>query len=199
MVVYLSDWRVTFCARYRNWETRLNVQSVKGEIIPSKKKKKKKKKKKITTKACIVRSTFCSLVTQFRMGRTSVRNNLWPGCPDEAVNLTMVANVEVFVNKDRRVTLHGVTDQLSIGKPSEHQIFTKKIRMSNVSARDLCRNSWEEKQNKQQQKTKKHENRRRREWPILSVGMNMGSLCWTGNKSSVKAMETSWFTTFQDV
>ena len=47
------------------------------------------------------------------------------GRPAEAVTPTMVANVEVFVNKDYRVTLYGVAHQFSIGETSAHQIYTK--------------------------------------------------------------------------
>ena len=48
---------------------------------------------------------------------------------------TMVANVEVFVNKDRRVTLQETANQFSIGKASAYQILHEKIGMSKVSAR----------------------------------------------------------------
>ena len=47
----------------------------------------------------------------------------------------MVVNVEVFVNKDHRVTLQEVAYQFSIGKALAHQILNKKIAMSMVSAR----------------------------------------------------------------
>ena len=58
-----------------------------------------------------------------------------PGRPTEAVTPTMVANVEVFVNKDRRVTLQEIANQFSIGKVLAHQILHEKVGMSNVSAR----------------------------------------------------------------
>ena len=44
----------------------------------------------------------------------------------------MVANVEAFVNKDRRVTLQEVANKFSISKTSD---FTLKINVSKVSAR----------------------------------------------------------------
>ena len=47
----------------------------------------------------------------------------------------MVANVEVFVNKDCRVTLQEVANQLSVGKASAHQILHKKIGVSKTSAK----------------------------------------------------------------
>ena len=45
-----------------------------------------------------------------------MRDKPRPGRPAEAVTPTMVVNVEVFVNKDHRVTLQEVANQLSIGK-----------------------------------------------------------------------------------
>ena len=76
----------------------------------------------ILSKACISRSTFNSWILQFREDKTSVREKPWPGgvgtgwvVGTEAVPPTMVANVEIFVNKDRRVTLQKVANQLSIG------------------------------------------------------------------------------------
>ena len=65
-------------------------------------------------KACISRSTFNSWVLQFREGRTSVRDKSRPG-KAEAVAPTMVANVEVFVNNDRKVALQVVANQFNIG------------------------------------------------------------------------------------
>ena len=60
-----------------------------------------------------------------------------PGRPTEAVTSTMVANVEVFVNKDRRVTLQEIAtgSQFSIGKVLAHQTLHEKVGMSIVSAR----------------------------------------------------------------
>ena len=55
--------------------------------------------------------------------------------PAEAVIPTMVANVEAFVNKDRRVTLEEVANKLSIGKASAHKILHEPLAMSKVSAR----------------------------------------------------------------
>ena len=57
------------------------------------------------SKACLACSTFYSLVSQIREGRTSVKDKPRPGRPGEAVTTTMVANVEVFANKDHRMTL----------------------------------------------------------------------------------------------
>ena len=56
-----------------------------------------------------------SWVSQFREGRTSVRDKPRPRRPAEAVTPTIVANVEVLVNKNCRVTLQKVANQLSIG------------------------------------------------------------------------------------
>ena len=47
----------------------------------------------------------------------------------------MVVNVEVFVNKDHRVTLQEVAYQFSIGKESAHQILHEKLGMGKVNAR----------------------------------------------------------------
>ena len=44
----------------------------------------------------------------------------------------MVANVGVFVNKDRRVTLQDIANQFSIGKTSAYQILHEKIDISKV-------------------------------------------------------------------
>ena len=44
----------------------------------------------------------------------------------EAVNLTMVVNVEVFINKDPRITLQEAANQFSIVKASSYQILHKK-------------------------------------------------------------------------
>ena len=49
-----------------------------------------------------------------------MRDKPRPGRPAETVNPTLVANVEVFVNKDRRVTLQNIADQFSTGKASVH-------------------------------------------------------------------------------
>ena len=46
-----------------------------------------------------------------------------PGRPAEAVTSTMVAHVEGFVNKDRRVTLQEVFNQFCIGKASAYQLL----------------------------------------------------------------------------
>ena len=45
------------------------------------------------------------------------------------------ATVEVSVNKDSRLTLHEVANQVSIGKASAHQILHDKIGTSKVGAR----------------------------------------------------------------
>ena len=47
----------------------------------------------------------------------------------------MVGNVEVFVNKDHRVTLQEVSNQFSISKALAHQILHKNLSMSKVNAR----------------------------------------------------------------
>ena len=54
-----------------------------------------------------------------------MRDKPRPGRPAEAVTPTMVANVEVFVNKDHRVTLEEVVYQFSIGKALAYQILHK--------------------------------------------------------------------------
>ena len=46
-----------------------------------------------------------------------------------------MANVDVFVNKDHRVILQGVANQVSIGKASAYQLSHENIGMSKVSAR----------------------------------------------------------------
>ena len=52
---------------------------------------------------------------------------MWvPMLTDEAVTPTMVANVEVFVDKDLRVTLQEVANQFRISKVSAHQILHEK-------------------------------------------------------------------------
>ena len=57
-----------------------------------------------------------------------MRNNSRPQRPAETVTPAMVANVETFVNKDRRVTLHEVATQFSIGEASAHQILRESKR-----------------------------------------------------------------------
>ena len=61
--------------------------------------------RKVFSKACISGSTFYSCISQFRDGRTRVRDKSRPGRPAEAVTSTMVENVEVLVNKDHSMTL----------------------------------------------------------------------------------------------
>ena len=58
-----------------------------------------------------------------------------PGRPPEAMIPTMVANVEIFANKDRRVTLQEVANEFSIGEALADQILHEKIGMSKVSAK----------------------------------------------------------------
>ena len=84
------------------------------------------------SEACVYRLTFYSWISQFREDRTSVRPKSRPGRPAEAVTPTMLANVEVFVNKDRRVTLQEVANQFSIGKASAHQILHETLGVSKV-------------------------------------------------------------------
>ena len=52
---------------------------------------------------------------------TCMRDKSRPGTPAEAVIPTMVANVEVFVNKNYRLTLQDVANQFCIGKASTIQ------------------------------------------------------------------------------
>ena len=59
-----------------------------------------------------------------------MRDKPSPGRSTEAVTLAMVANVEVLFNKDRRVTLQEVANQLSISKASAHQILHEKLGMN---------------------------------------------------------------------
>ena len=47
--------------------------------------------------------------------------------PAEAVTPTIVVNVEIFVNKDRSVTLQEVANQFSSSKASAYQILHEKI------------------------------------------------------------------------
>ena len=49
----------------------------------------------------------------------------------------MVAKVEVFVNKDRRVTLQKVANQFSIGKAWAHPILHEKKRYEQVVPKQL--------------------------------------------------------------
>ena len=92
-------------------------------------------KKKGFSKACISGLTFYSCITQFMESRTTVRDKPKPGGPlswgwgegvgerpAKAVTPIMVANVEVSVNKDRRVTLQEVVNQFSISRVSVHPI-----------------------------------------------------------------------------
>ena len=58
------------------------------------------------------------LLLQSREDRASLRYKPTPWRPAEAVIPTMVATVEGFVNKDRKVKLQEVTNQFSIGKAS---------------------------------------------------------------------------------
>ena len=81
------------------------------------------------SKACISRATFYNCVSQFREGRTSMRDKHRPA---EAVTPTMVVNGEVFVKTDQRVTLQEVANQFIIGKVRH---LHKKLDMSKVSAR----------------------------------------------------------------
>ena len=62
--------------------------------------------------------TFYSRISQFRMGRTSVRDNPRPARLFGAVTPTMVANVQAFIiiSKDRKVTLQEIAYQLSNSK-----------------------------------------------------------------------------------
>ena len=55
-----------------------------------------------------------------------VRDKPRPGRPGEAVTTTMVVNVKVSANKDHRVTLQKVANQLSISKASAYQILHEK-------------------------------------------------------------------------
>ena len=48
---------------------------------------------------------------------------------------TLMANVNVFVNKHRRMILQEVANQFSIGKASAHQILHEKLGISKVNAR----------------------------------------------------------------
>ena len=57
-----------------------------------------------------------------------MRDNPRPGRPAEAVTPTVVANVEVFVNKVHRMILQEAANQFSIGKASAHQTLHKKNR-----------------------------------------------------------------------
>ena len=73
---------------------------------------------------------FYSWVSQFEEGRTSIRDKPRPGRPAVAVTPTVVANVEVFVNKGCRVTLLTVANQFSILKASADQMLHEKISVS---------------------------------------------------------------------
>ena len=77
---------------------------------------------KSSSKICISRSTFYSLVSQFVEDSTSVRDKPRSGRPAEAVTPTMVTNVQGFVNKDSRMPLQEEAYQFSIGKASTRKI-----------------------------------------------------------------------------
>ena len=64
---------------------------------------------------CISRSIFKSWVSQFREGRTSVRDKPMPGRP-------VGGGCWGFVNNVRRVTLQEVANQLSIDKARHIQV-----------------------------------------------------------------------------
>ena len=59
-----------------------------------------------------------------------MRDKPRPGRPTEAVTPTVMANVEVFVNKGCRVTLLTVANQFSILKATADQILHEKIGVS---------------------------------------------------------------------
>ena len=71
-------------------------------------------------------SALQSWVSQFREGKTSMRDKPRPERPAEAVTPTMMASVEVFV------TLQEVANHFRIGKVLVHQILHKKIGISKV-------------------------------------------------------------------
>ena len=67
-------------------------------------------------KACrevFLKPAYPIQLSQFREGRTGIRDK--PGRLAEAVTPSIVVNVEVFVNKDRRVTLLESANQFNIG------------------------------------------------------------------------------------
>ena len=64
-----------------------------------------------------------------------MRDNPRTGRPAEAVTPTMLTNVEVFVNKDRRMTLREVANRFSIGKVSVQPTLHEDIGMSKESAK----------------------------------------------------------------
>ena len=98
---------------------------------------------KSVSKACVFRLTFSNCVSQFREDMTSVRVNPRSGRPAEAVTPTMVVNIVVIVDKDRRVILQEVTNWFSIGKTSAQKILRRRY----DQVLGGCRNNW--------QKTKK--------------------------------------------
>ena len=57
-----------------------------------------------------------------------MRDKPRPRRPAEAVTHTILANVEVFVNTDRKVALQEVANQFGIDKTSAHQISHKRKR-----------------------------------------------------------------------
>ena len=91
--------------------------------------------RKVFSKACLSHSTFYSWISQFREDRTRLRDKPRPGQPAKAMTPEMVANDEVFVNKDCRVTLQDVVNQFSICKVLAHQILYEKLGMNEISAR----------------------------------------------------------------
>ena len=64
--------------------------------------------------------------------------------PRQERSAETVANVEVFANKDRRVTLQEAAYQFSIGKASANQILHENIGVSKVSARRVLKQLTED-------------------------------------------------------
>ena len=64
-----------------------------------------------------------------------MRDNPRTGRPAEAVTPTMLTNVEVFFNKDRRMTLREVANRFSIRKVSVQPTLREDIGMSKESAK----------------------------------------------------------------
>lgn len=126
------------------------------------------------------RITFYLFIARFCLfheGRTSVRDRVTKG-GQLRHDLNNGGKCWNFVSKDRKVKLEEVSNKFSTSKVSEYSTCMRK-----VSAR------WVPRQLSEDQKVKI--------WPYCHWWWTVGSLCRTWDKSSIKAVETSWFCTSQ--
>ena len=128
--------------------------------------------------------------------RKSVSDKPRLGRPTEAATPTMVANVEGFVNKDRRVTLQEVAKQFRISKASAHEILHKIQGMSKVSVR--MPKQLTEEYSFRVTISKEHLGRfnhvENMFWYCISLGIKCRFIMLNlKQKLKKKAVETSWF------